>query len=67
MMTFKSLFFRHGIKSLDLLQIDAEGYDYTVIQLFDFERLRSLMIQLEMHVMSKQEQRESRARLEHYG
>ncbi len=66
-MTFKSLFDKHGIKSLDLLQIDAEGYDYALIQMFDFDQLRPAIIQFEMHVMSKQEQRESRAKLERNG
>lgn len=66
-MSFNSLLDKYGFKRLDLLQMDAEGYDYKLLKLFDFDRLRPAIVQLEMHVMSEQERRESRERLERYG
>jgi len=32
--TFPSLFEKHGVKHVDLLQIDTEGYDYEILKLF---------------------------------
>lgn len=46
-MTLDSLFAKHGIVDLDLLQIDAEGYDWQVLQTLDLNRIRPRLIQLE--------------------
>jgi FkbM family methyltransferase len=58
-MTFNTLLDKYRIENLDLLQIDTEGYDYTLLQLFDFARLRPSIIQFEHHVMTDQERNDS--------
>ena len=34
-------------KTIDLLQIDVEGYDYEIIKMIDFERVKPLIIHFE--------------------
>ena len=34
--TFDTLLRRHGVSRLDLLQIDAEGYDFEILKRIDF-------------------------------
>jgi FkbM family methyltransferase len=36
----------HGLEHVDLLQIDAEGYDYEILRTIDFSRLRPALHQL---------------------
>lgn len=36
-MTLSSLMKKHGIKKVDLLQIDIEGYDYEILKTLDFK------------------------------
>ncbi len=55
-MTFGSLLERFDIKRIDLLQIDAEGYDGELLRLFDFDRLQPSMIRYEHMHLSKKEQ-----------
>ncbi len=38
--TFDMLLARHGLTHVDLLQIDAEGYDYAILRTIDFARVR---------------------------
>lgn len=38
--TFDTLCARHGLETVDVVQIDTEGYDYEVIRRIDFERYR---------------------------
>ena len=45
--TFHQLLERHGINTLDLLQIDAEGYDYNILKTIDFKRIRPRFINYE--------------------
>ena len=37
-LTFDTLLRRHGVSHLDLLQIDAEGYDFEILKRIDFGR-----------------------------
>lgn len=46
-MTLNALFEKHGIAELDLLQIDAEGYDWQVLKTLDLDRYKPHLIQLE--------------------
>lgn len=46
-MTLDGLFEKHGITDLDLLQIDAEGYDWQVLQTLDLARHKPRLVQLE--------------------
>lgn len=66
-MTFDTLFNKHQIEHLDLLHIDAEGYDYTLLQLYNFNRLRPAIIQFEHHVMTNEQECDSLQLLDHYG
>jgi FkbM family methyltransferase len=53
--TFDTLFDLYRPDKVDLLQIDAEGYDYELLCLYDFGRSRPAIIQYESHVMSEDE------------
>jgi hypothetical protein len=44
---FELLFNQHSINHLDLLQIDAEGFDAVIIKLFPFERIKPSIIHFE--------------------
>jgi FkbM family methyltransferase len=46
-MTIHQLLERHGISQLDLLQIDAEGYDYSILKTIDFGRIRPRFVNYE--------------------
>ena len=51
--TLDALFERHGIYNLDLLQIDAEGYDWEVLQTLDLAKVSPRLIQLETGHLSR--------------
>lgn len=46
-MTLDALLAKHGFQDLDLLQIDAEGYDWDVLQTLDLRKVAPSLIQLE--------------------
>jgi FkbM family methyltransferase len=50
-------------RTVDLLQIDTEGYDYTILKMIDFSQLRPAIICYEHVHMSKAQQEESAALL----
>ncbi len=58
--TFEALFEKCDIKHLDLLQMDAEGYDYSLLRLFDFERIKPAIVHFERHAMTPAEGSDSR-------
>ena len=43
-MSFPSLIHKHEVKKIDLLHIDTEGYDYEIIKLIDFNKIKPKMI-----------------------
>ena len=45
--TFESLCRKHGVTSLDIIQIDTEGYDFEIIKLIDLDRLRPRLVMYE--------------------
>jgi FkbM family methyltransferase len=45
--TFNTLLNQHHVERIDLLQIDVEGYDYELLKLFDFGRMRPRLIRYE--------------------
>jgi FkbM family methyltransferase len=53
--TFQDLVDRHGIAEIDLLQIDAEGYDYRILQTIDFDLLRPSFINYERVLLQDDE------------
>ena len=48
-----NLLFKHHFDCLDLLQIDAEGYDFEIIKLIDFTRLKPPIICFEYFHLSE--------------
>jgi FkbM family methyltransferase len=46
--TFGSLFDALDVKSVDLLQIDTEGYDYQILRMFDLAGYRPSVVNMEM-------------------
>jgi len=50
-LTFGTVFARHGVERVDLLQIDTEGYDYRVLRTFDLERYRPAIVNLEYYCL----------------
>ena len=53
--TSHQLFERHAIKEVDLLQIDAEGYDYEILRTVDFNILRPRFINYERMLLLEKE------------
>ena len=46
---------RHGFERFDIFVIDAEGFDYEIIRLIDFERHKPLVVQFEDVHLSEDE------------
>jgi len=53
--TFDRLLDRHGLATLDLLQIDTEGYDFTLLQSIDFDRVRPRFVNYERVLLQADE------------
>jgi len=53
--TIASLLQEHGLDRCDLLQIDAEGYDYQIIRTIDFNAVKPLIIRFEHAHMTDDE------------
>jgi len=53
--TITDLLKKHQFKSLDLLQIDTEGYDFEIIKTIDFLNFKPSMISFENAHLSKQD------------
>lgn len=62
-LTLPDLLARYDIKQLDLLQIDAEGYDYEILKTIDFKSLRPCYINYERALLGEEKERECRAML----
>src|SRR5262249_15509258 len=54
--TFDSLFREYQINRVDVLQVDAEGFDYEILKLFPFTRFRPALIRYEHHHLSPADQ-----------
>lgn len=55
-LTFGSLVERFGVERLDLLQVDAEGYDARILAQVDLERFRPAIIRYEHMHLGREEQ-----------
>ena len=62
--TFESLCRKHGLGDLDVLAIDAEGHDWTILQGVDFEAHRPRLVLYEHAHLSAADRRDCRAHLE---
>jgi FkbM family methyltransferase len=65
--SFEDLLDRCDVKSLDVLQIDAEGMDAQLLAWFPFERIKPALLHYETVHMSADEQRVVRNRLKCFG
>jgi len=65
--SFNDLLGRYHIRSLDVLQIDAEGMDGQMLEWFPFERLKPCVLHYETTHMSAAEHERVRARLRSFG
>lgn len=65
--TLQDLLEKHKITKLDLLQIDAEGYDYEILKSIDFQRIKPRFINFEHTLLSSDERMACRAMLESAG
>jgi FkbM family methyltransferase len=66
-MTVPSLLTRHGIDRIDVLQIDVEGYDWTVLRQFDLARYRPAVVRVERGSVPLDEQRAMHEHLQAHG
>ncbi len=66
-MTFMSLLARHDVKHIDLLQIDVEGFDYEILKLINFAKIKPRLIQFEHFLLPLAAQRECYALLNGHG
>jgi FkbM family methyltransferase len=64
-LTFEDLL--SGVTRVDLLQIDAEGYDAEVVRLFDFDRWRPSIVNFEHKHLPRDEHESAMRRLISYG
>jgi FkbM family methyltransferase len=53
--TIESALRTGGLEQVDLIQIDAEGYDWPIIRSIDFERLRPRILRFEYRHMSRRD------------
>lgn len=65
-MTLDEVAEKHGIESIDLLQIDAEGYDLEVLKTLNFAKIKPRFINYERVLLNEREP-ECRAMLESLG
>lgn len=54
-MTVEQLLTEYGLSRLDMLQIDAEGYDYAILRTLDFSRIRPRFINYERVLLQDDE------------
>jgi FkbM family methyltransferase len=66
-MTYEALCSKHGVRDVDLILIDTEGYDYEVIKQIDFKLHGPRMLVYEHFHLSTNDRAECRARIEQNG
>ena len=66
-MTFDSLCEKHGLRELDVLVVDAEGHDWTILRGVDFELHRPRLVVYEHLHLSPPDRARCRAHLEQRG
>jgi FkbM family methyltransferase len=64
---FSYLLDKYHIEKIDLLHIDAEGYDYEIIKTIPFSRIRPRMIWYENKHFSPQDKQDCKRLLRSYG
>ena len=54
---WNSLMTKHGVERLDLVHIDAEGYDYQILRQIDLKTLRPLVVMFEYYNLPSDQMR----------
>jgi FkbM family methyltransferase len=66
-LSIRTLLRKHGVNVVDLLQIDAEGFDSEIIRMYDFSVAKPRIIRFEHINLSLCQRRESARRLRDLG
>jgi FkbM family methyltransferase len=66
-LTFESLCRKHAVRDLDLLMIDAEGYDHEILKQVDLSTLRPRLLVYEHLLLKPADERSCMARVEQLG
>jgi FkbM family methyltransferase len=66
-LSFASLVRKHNLERVDLLQIDAEGFDFEIIKMVDFSTVKPAIIHFEHGFLSQDEQNECARYLNKHG
>ncbi|MGI9265702.1 MAG: FkbM family methyltransferase [Gammaproteobacteria bacterium] len=66
-LSLASLLARHDVKNIDVLQIDAEGYDARILMQLDMSVFRPSVINMEWHWLTDTEKREISTHLKGHG
>lgn len=65
--SFESLFQMHHFPKLDLLQIDTEGYDFEILKMFPFDKIKPGLISFESERLSAEDLRACEIFLKKHG
>lgn len=65
--TFETLCREIEVRQVDLLHIDAEGYDYEILKSINFDSMRPILLIYEHLHLGDSDKAECEARLSHYG
>jgi FkbM family methyltransferase len=57
-LTLNGLLAKHGVERVDLLQIDTEGYDFQIIKMIDFNRIKPQIIHFESNYLNRSQKEE---------
>jgi FkbM family methyltransferase len=63
-MTLRQIIERHGVRRIDLLQIDVEGFDVEVLKMIPFDLVRPRLIKFEQVTLDDSARREARELME---
>jgi FkbM family methyltransferase len=57
-LTLESLLGKHRVERVDLLQIDTEGFDFEIIKMIDFQRMKPEIIHYENNFLNRRQKSE---------
>lgn len=66
-LTLDALLDKHHIAHVDILQIDTEGYDFQILQMVDFTRIKPVLIHFESNFLNSRQKAECLHRLNEQG
>jgi len=53
--TFDTLLLDYGVKKIDLLQIDTEGFDFEILKMINFNRIKPSIVRYEVEHLKKED------------